>query len=171
MNLVELSLVHVCDSCRGAYVLAKGHCLSCGSTGAHYPASAEPPEWIGKMPDSIPLVGGGRVQHRLDGTVGYVRGLQPNGDILVLWDGLSPGLCAMRPDWLRVDLEDPSAGAYGYALRWAWNMVTAGQLPREICAAALGDLIQSWTAGHAPTDEDRLILAGYCDRVDLWMDR
>ena len=168
MTIQELSLVHVCDECRGAFILSEGRCRGCGSSGAHYSVSDSPPDWMWLVPDTVPLVVGGRVQHYLDRTAGYVKALCPDGYIEVLWVGQrsAPTIVRTPRRWLRIDLEDPSGAAYGYALRWAWNEMEA--LPGEVSVAGLGQLLTDFVAGRTPTDDDRKRLAGYCERIAHW---
>ena len=168
MTVQELSLVHVCDECRGSFILSEGRCRGCGSTGPHYSVSDQPPDWMWLMPDSVPLVVGVRIQHYADQTIGYVKTMRGDGDVEVLWVGQrsAPTVARAPRGWLRIDLEDPSGAAYGYALRWAWN--TMETLPGDVSVAGLGELLTSSVAGRPPTDADRKRLAGYCERIAYW---
>jgi len=174
MSAVTLSIVHVCDSCLGPYLVASGVCADCGATGYHYSYQDRPPEWLWLMP-ILPLTVGARIRHRLDLTLGYVRSMRTRHDgepvIEVLWDNGNklPSVCETRTDLVRLDLEDPSGGSYGLALRWAWR--NTSELPLEVSLERLGALVAAHTAGRAPTPDDIHALAEYCDQIDLWRGR
>ena len=179
-NRDHLSIVHLCDNCLGPFLVSKGYCSDCSSTGYHYSTEDEPPRWLWLMP-MLPVEAGLRVRHRMDLTVGYVRAIFPPGfhgyddadtqRIEILWDcgNGQPTIVQTRSDLFRVDLEDPSASAYGYALRWAWSLCT--KLPDEVPLDELGELLRKWHDQEEVTDEDRLTLAKYCDKIDLWRPR
>ena len=160
---MSLSVVEVCDRCRGAFVVSEGRCISCGGTGAHYPVSGEPPDWLWLMPSAVPLVVGVRVRHYTLRHVGYIHSTRADGSFDVLWARPIPVIFGAEPEEIRIDLEDPSGSGYGYALRHAWKEI--GRLPGYASAAALGRLSIDYLFGASPSDGDRRLLAGYLDHM------
>jgi len=165
MTKKTLSIVHVCHACDGAFIVSEGFCRDCGDTGDHSEESLAGPAWLTLIPQTVPLAVGVRVRHYIDPAWGYVKTTHADGDVSILWEHkYRPTVSKSAARFVRVDLEDPSQSAYGYALRYAWSNLE--NVPGEVMLSNLGALVTRFVAGYSPSQDDRAELARYLTIVE-----
>lgn len=165
MTKKTLSIVHVCDECGGAFIVSEGVCRDCGANGDHFEQNEGAPEWLPLIPSTVPLSVGVRVRHYLDPAWGWVKSTHADGDVSILWDHkYRPNSVKTCPRFVRIDLEDPSESAYGYALRYAWSNLD--KIPGDVLLAGLGTLLSRFVAGYSPTQDDRAELSRFLTIIE-----